>query len=92
VRYRRRNLRVRYTGRSRFQLLQNALNKKAKLLYVVFDTLFVDGEDIRQKPLLERKEILKRICRAIRYFATASTSPNLVSTSSPKPSDLVKKA
>ena len=48
-------------GRSRFQLLQNALNKKAKLLYVVFDTLFVDGEDIRQKPLLERKEILKRI-------------------------------
>jgi bifunctional non-homologous end joining protein LigD len=48
-------------GRSRFQLLQNALNKKAKLLYVVFDTLFVDGKDIRQKPLLERKEILKRI-------------------------------
>ena len=46
-------------GRSRFQLLQNALNKKAKLLYVVFDTLFVDSNDIRQKPLLERKEILK---------------------------------
>ena len=48
-------------GRSRFQLLQNALNKKAKLLYVVFDALFVDGKDIRQKTLLERKEILKRI-------------------------------
>jgi bifunctional non-homologous end joining protein LigD len=46
-------------GRSRFQLLQNALNKKAKLLYVVFDTLFVDSNDIRQIPLLERKEILK---------------------------------
>ena len=35
-------------GRSRFQLLQNALNKNAKLLYVVFDALFVDGTDIRQ--------------------------------------------
>jgi len=48
-------------GRSRFQLLQNALNKKAKLLYVVFDALFVDCKDIRQKPLLERKEILKAL-------------------------------
>jgi bifunctional non-homologous end joining protein LigD len=48
-------------GRSRFQLLQNAVNKKAKLLYVVFDALFVDGKDIRQKPLLERKEILKAL-------------------------------
>src|SRR6516162_8863641 len=46
-------------GRSRFQLLQNALNKKAKLLYVVFDALFVGGKDIREKPLLERKKILK---------------------------------
>ena len=27
-------------GRSRFQLLQNALNKDAKLLYVLFDALF----------------------------------------------------
>jgi bifunctional non-homologous end joining protein LigD len=46
-------------GRSRFQLLQNALNKKAKLLYVVFDALIVGGKDIREKPLLERKKILK---------------------------------
>src|ERR1051325_11517047 len=46
-------------GRSRFQLLQNALNKKANLLYVIFDALFVGGKDIRAKPLLERKEILK---------------------------------
>jgi bifunctional non-homologous end joining protein LigD len=46
-------------GRSRFQLLQNALNKKARLLYVIFDALFVDGKDIRRKPLLERKKILK---------------------------------
>ena len=48
-------------GRSRFQLLQNALNNKAKLLYFVFDALFVGGEDIRNKPLLERKDILKAL-------------------------------
>src|ERR1700738_3318159 len=48
-------------GRSRFQLLQNALNKKAKLLYVVFDALFVGDRDIREKPLLERKDILKAL-------------------------------
>ena len=48
-------------GRSRFQLLQNALNKKANLLYVVFDALFVEGKDIRDKPLLERKEIVKAL-------------------------------
>ncbi|HEY2533142.1 MAG TPA: non-homologous end-joining DNA ligase [Xanthobacteraceae bacterium] len=48
-------------GRSRFQLLQNALNKRARLLYVVFDALFVGGKDIRDKPLLERKEILKAL-------------------------------
>jgi bifunctional non-homologous end joining protein LigD len=48
-------------GRSRFQLLQNALNRKAKLLYVLFDALFVGGKDIRQKQLLERKEILEAL-------------------------------
>jgi bifunctional non-homologous end joining protein LigD len=48
-------------GRSRFQLLQNALNKKARLLYVAFDALFVGGKDIRNKSLLERKKTLKAL-------------------------------
>jgi bifunctional non-homologous end joining protein LigD len=48
-------------GRSRFQLLQNALNKEARLLYVAFDALFAGGKDIREKPLLERKKILKAL-------------------------------
>ena len=48
-------------GRSRFQLLQNALNKQARLLYVVLDALFTNGNDIRKKPLLERKKILKAL-------------------------------
>jgi bifunctional non-homologous end joining protein LigD len=41
--------------------LQNALNKKANLLYVIFDTLFVGSKDIRERQLLERKEILKKL-------------------------------
>jgi len=48
-------------GHSRFQLLQNALNKKARLLYVVFDALLVGGKGIRKKPLLERKKSLKAL-------------------------------
>jgi bifunctional non-homologous end joining protein LigD len=42
-------------GRSRFQLLQNALHdERTKLRYCVFDILFLGGKDIRRKPLLER--------------------------------------
>jgi bifunctional non-homologous end joining protein LigD len=41
--------------------LQNALNKKARLLYVVFDALSVGGKDIRKQSLLERKKILKAL-------------------------------
>lgn len=48
-------------GRSRFQLLQNALKGKARLRYYVFDLLFLDGSDLRQQPLLERKARLRAI-------------------------------
>jgi len=47
-------------GRSRFQLLQNVGRSAARLLYCVFDLLYLDGADLRDKPLLERKELLKR--------------------------------
>jgi bifunctional non-homologous end joining protein LigD len=48
-------------GRSRFQLLQNAGRNSVPLLYCVFDLLYLDGKDLRGKPLLERKAELKRI-------------------------------
>ncbi|MBH5371713.1 non-homologous end-joining DNA ligase [Bradyrhizobium glycinis] len=48
-------------GASHFQLLQNALRHKAKLLYCAFDLMFVDGEDLRALPLLERKKRLKAV-------------------------------
>lgn len=48
-------------GRSRFQLLQNAKREHVRLLYCVFDLLYLDGKDLREKTLLERKAELQRI-------------------------------
>jgi len=48
-------------GRSRFQLLQNAQRTPAKLRYYVFDIMFLDGQDLRSLPLIERKERLRAI-------------------------------
>jgi bifunctional non-homologous end joining protein LigD len=48
-------------GVSHFQLLQNALRHEAKLLYCAFDLTFENGEDLRKRPLLERKKRLKTI-------------------------------
>jgi bifunctional non-homologous end joining protein LigD len=48
-------------GVSHFQLLQNALRHEAKLLYCAFDLMFENGDDLRELPLLERKERLKAI-------------------------------
>jgi bifunctional non-homologous end joining protein LigD len=46
-------------GISRFQLLQNALQTTASLHYCVFDIMFLDGEDLRGLPLVERKQRLR---------------------------------
>jgi bifunctional non-homologous end joining protein LigD len=50
------------SGRSRFQLLQNYQKTgRGDLLYVVFDLLYLDGKDLRDRPLLERKRLLKKL-------------------------------
>jgi len=48
-------------GVSRFQLLQNARKREAKLQYCAFDLMFLGGDDLRGLTLLERKERLKAI-------------------------------
>jgi bifunctional non-homologous end joining protein LigD len=50
-------------GASSFGALQQALsdNKQDRLHYYLFDALYLDGEDLREKPLLERKEALRAI-------------------------------
>src|SRR5947208_6398708 len=50
------------TGRSRFQLLQNYQRTgRGDLLYVVFDLLSLDGTDLRDRPLVERKKHLRKL-------------------------------
>ncbi len=48
-------------GRSRFQLLQNAEREPTRLQYCVFDLLYLDGKDLRDWPLLKRKEALEAV-------------------------------
>jgi bifunctional non-homologous end joining protein LigD len=59
-------------GRSSFQRLQNALkDRRLPLVYYVFDILELDGHDLRQDPLSQRKQILRKVLEgapdAIRY-------------------------
>jgi bifunctional non-homologous end joining protein LigD len=49
------------SGVSHFQLLQNALRNEAKLQYCAFDLMFHDGEDLRDLPLLARKDRLRTV-------------------------------
>jgi bifunctional non-homologous end joining protein LigD len=50
------------TERSRFQLLQNALHgEETRPQYCVFDILFFGGQDVRGRPLLERKRLLTQV-------------------------------
>ena len=56
-------------GVSHFQLLQNALRKKAKLQFCAFDLMFQNGEDLWALPLLERKKRLKAILPRHRLIA-----------------------
>jgi bifunctional non-homologous end joining protein LigD len=48
-------------GRSRFQLLQNAEREPTRLQYCVFDLLYLDGKDLRDWPLLKRKQALEAV-------------------------------
>lgn len=50
-------------GKSNFQRLQNSLKSKndLRLQYYLFDLLYLDGKDLRDLPLLERKMILAEL-------------------------------
>ncbi|KGE15114.1 DNA ligase D [Sphingobacterium deserti] len=50
-------------GKSNFQLLQHGepLPAKFKLRYHVFDIMMLDGNDLREFPLLDRKDLLERL-------------------------------
>ncbi|MDF3001557.1 MAG: ligase [Bacillota bacterium] len=51
------------SGKTDFQALQSFMKnpKGQRLTYIVFDLLALGGEDLRSRPLLERKELLKTL-------------------------------
>ncbi len=54
-------------GISSFSALQNALSEgdTEKLIYYVFDILFLDGEDLSGEPLADRKEHLAQLVKPL---------------------------
>ena len=57
--------------RSSFAALQAALSKEQteSLVFFAFDLLYLDGRDLRQSPLIERKAALQELLRARRLDA-----------------------
>jgi bifunctional non-homologous end joining protein LigD len=62
-------------GISRFQLLQNALRVAADLRYCVFDIMFLGGRDLRDLPLVERKERLRAVLPKGRLLSYSEHHP-----------------
>ena len=49
-------------GHTNFGALQNALSEgRGNFGYYIFDLLHLDGEDLRDQPLIERKAKLKKL-------------------------------
>ena len=65
-------------GISHFQLLQNALRYRAKLLYCAFDLMFHEGDDLRSQPLLERKRRLRAILPRHKLIALSCHRPKQI--------------
>jgi bifunctional non-homologous end joining protein LigD len=60
-------------GHSNFERLQSRMNvrspsaelvRQAPVIYYVFDLLYCDGYDLRQTPLIDRKEMLRHLLRS----------------------------
>ena len=51
-------------GKSSFQLLQSyGIGKKPPLVYYAFDLLFLEGTDLRSRPLIERRKLLAKVLK-----------------------------
>lgn len=50
-------------GVPHFQLLQNASHQLSDIHYHMFDLLFLNGEDLREKPLRMRKKLLQKLLK-----------------------------
>lgn len=55
-------------GEMSFGALQNISQGDAELKYFVFDLIFLDGVDLRQFPLIERKKLLQKLLPNSEYL------------------------
>lgn len=53
------------SGKTDFQALQNYLKnpKSQSLTYIIFDLIALDGKDLRERPLIKRKEALETLMK-----------------------------
>lgn len=77
-------------GRSHFQSLQNYFesNPSQKLTYMLFDLLMLNGEDLREHPLKERRQKMRQILKGHRGLLRLS--PGLKDVGSRRWSQLQK--
>ncbi len=56
------------SGRSSFQMLQQAIHKTAGkgLVLEIFDLIYIDGFNIQRTPLVERKRVLEKVVASVR--------------------------
>jgi bifunctional non-homologous end joining protein LigD len=52
-------------GQSRFEWLIRRKSGSGEVVYLVFDLLYLDGQDLRSLPLLRRKGLLKKLVRSV---------------------------
>jgi bifunctional non-homologous end joining protein LigD len=77
---------LRPDGRSSFQMLQNAFDEQtragatSKIVYYVFDAPFLEGRDLRQLPLRERKKRLRNALNALGSDPVVRFSEDLTGT------------
>jgi len=50
-------------GRPDFQTLQNSEREPVNIAYMIFDLLYLDGQDLRGYPLSERRELLAQLLK-----------------------------
>lgn len=62
------------TGRPSFQVLQNrsSLRASERIMYYAFDLLHLDGADLTDLPLLERKQRLRRLLQGSKVLFSAN--------------------
>lgn len=68
------------TGKSSFQALQHALGEgghREAIQAYVFDLLHLNGEDLRRKPLIARKEMLEKLLKKSSHVRTLRYSDHV---------------